>query len=47
MCGIAGWVGPALDIDEAKRMIATLGHRGPDDSGEWGEGDVWLGQRRL
>ena len=47
MCGIAGWVGPTLNIDEARKMIAVLAHRGPDDSGEWGEGDTWLGQRRL
>lgn len=47
MCGIAGWVGPTLNIDEARNMTAVLAHRGPDDSGEWREGDAWLGQRRL
>lgn len=47
MCGIAGWVGPTLNIDEARNMITVLAHRGPDDSGEWREGDIWLGQRRL
>ena len=34
MCGIAGVVGPlrdgAPDLAEARRMIATLAHRGPD-----------------
>ena len=47
MCGIAGWAGPTLNIDEARKMIAVLAHRGPDDSGEWRDGNVWLGQRRL
>ncbi len=28
-------------------MLAAIRHRGPDDEGVWGEGDVWLGQRRL
>ena len=28
-------------------MLAKLKHRGPDDEGRWGEGGVWLGQRRL
>ena len=28
-------------------MLAALAHRGPDDEGLWGEGGVWLGQRRL
>ena len=47
MCGIAGWAGPNLNVDEARCMIARLAHRGPDDAGEWQEGSVWLGQRRL
>ena len=47
MCGIAGWAGPNLNVDEARGMIARLAHRGPDDEGEWQEGSVWLGQRRL
>nr|WP_319564278.1 asparagine synthase (glutamine-hydrolyzing) [uncultured Rhodoferax sp.] len=47
MCGIAGWIGPKLDVGEARRMIARLAHRGPDDEGDWQEGGVWLGQRRL
>ena len=28
-------------------MLGAIRHRGPDDEGVWGEGDVWLGQRRL
>lgn len=47
MCGIAGWIGPDLNVGEARGMIARLAHRGPDDGGEWQEGAVWLGQRRL
>ena len=47
MCGIAGWVGPGLNVSEARSMIARLAHRGPDDEGDWQEGPVWLGQRRL
>ncbi len=47
MCGIAGWIGPKLDVGEARSMIARLAHRGPDDEGDWRDGDVWLGQRRL
>lgn len=47
MCGIAGWVGPAIDLSVAQAMSRSLAHRGPDDAGEWREGDVWLAQRRL
>lgn len=47
MCGIAGWIGPTLDTGEARNMIAGLAHRGPDGEGEWREGQVWLGHRRL
>lgn len=47
MCGIAGWIGPNLNINEAKGMIARLAHRGPDDKGDWQEGSVWFGHRRL
>ena len=28
-------------------MLDAIRHRGPDDEGVWGEGDAWLGQRRL
>lgn len=47
MCGIAGWIGPDLNVSEARSMIARLAHRGPDDEGDWQEGPVWFGQRRL
>ena len=54
MCGIAGSVSPPRADARAEpghvaRMIATLVHRGPDDSGLWAESEsgVCLGHRRL
>jgi asparagine synthase (glutamine-hydrolysing) len=46
MCGIAGFVG-AGDREILARMTGTLVHRGPDDSGFWDDGTVFLGHRRL
>ncbi|HEY5622244.1 MAG TPA: asparagine synthase (glutamine-hydrolyzing), partial [Gammaproteobacteria bacterium] len=52
MCGIAGIVGypdqGGLDL-VVNQMIATLEHRGPDDSGVWSDAraGVALGHRRL
>ena len=46
MCGIAGFVG-AGDRETLARMTARLAHRGPDDSGLWNDGAVFLGHRRL
>ena len=46
MCGIAGFVGPG-DRETLARMTAVLAHRGPDDSGLWDNGTVFLGHRRL
>jgi len=36
-----------LDRATARRALDALAHRGPDASGEWCEGDVFLGHRRL
>lgn len=49
MCGIAGVVGLAAAEGEAlvARMIETLVHRGPDDSGIWSGDGVAFGMRRL
>src|SRR5215471_7442463 len=50
MCGICGFVGPGhepADLDIARRMTATLRHRGPDDEGYYASGPVALGHRRL
>ncbi len=46
MCGIAGFVG-AGDRETLARMTGVLVHRGPDDSGLWDNGTVYLGHRRL
>src|SRR5262249_10649791 len=55
MCGIAGVIDPAGTrspdalADIARRMAATLRHRGPDDDGVWTDhsGGIALGFRRL
>jgi asparagine synthase (glutamine-hydrolysing) len=55
MCGIAGFIDlkqrtGAADLEEmARRMAATLHHRGPDEGGVWAEAEagVALGHRRL
>lgn len=49
MCGFLAIVKGALPLDlvAARRALATLGHRGPDATGEWTEGDVFLGHQRL
>lgn len=49
MCGIAGeirWRGDA-DVEAVGRVTAALSARGPDADGEWHEGPVALGHRRL
>src|SRR5512145_1562244 len=50
MCGIAGLihldnnpVSPAI----LQRMTDAIAHRGPDGEGQWIEGNVGLGHRRL
>lgn len=50
MCGIAG----LLNLDGApvspavlRRMTDAVAHRGPDGNGQWIEGNVGLGHRRL
>ena len=50
MCGIAGFVstsGAAANAATAAAMIATLRHRGPDDTGIWSGGPAALGAARL
>ncbi|MEO5374271.1 MAG: asparagine synthase (glutamine-hydrolyzing) [Alphaproteobacteria bacterium] len=37
----------ADEVAEARRAVATLAHRGPDSEGEWCEGGVYMGHRRL
>lgn len=51
MCGIAGFAlaDGIADPGEAalRRMVQTLGHRGPDGSGAWTQPRVGLGHARL
>lgn len=49
MCGIAGIVAPEAERydDHLQRMIATLGHRGPDESGTYFFKNCALGHTRL
>jgi len=55
MCGITGYLDFSKNVDEFSirqtivRMMDTLRHRGPDDSGEWMEAQngIALGFRRL
>src|SRR5665648_996639 len=50
MCGIVGLVGRGPDADEvqtAERMLATLAHRGPDESQVVRLGSAVLGTARL
>lgn len=55
MCGIAGFLdfqarsNSESGAAQARRMAQEISHRGPDDSGVWGEGaaGVFLAHRRL
>ncbi len=50
MCGIFGILrfdGAAPDLAQAEGMSSAVARRGPDDRGEWSEGPVLLGHRRL
>ncbi len=50
MCGIAGILalsGNRPETDELTRMTDDLAHRGPDGEGQWIEGPIGLGHRRL
>ncbi|MBI3758528.1 MAG: asparagine synthetase B, partial [Deltaproteobacteria bacterium] len=50
MCGICGVIhfdnSPVVPANLA-RMVETIHHRGPDDSGGWADGNVGLGNTRL
>ena len=46
MCGIAGWAGPGTP-DHLNAMLASLAHRGPDESGYWQDPSAALGIARL
>jgi len=48
MCGIAGgWEPGGVEGAALGRALEAMRHRGPDDAGEFREGDVFLGMRRL
>ena len=50
MCGIAGLIhlnGDAVSPVVLKRMTDAIAHRGPDGEGQWIDGNVGLGHRRL
>ena len=50
MCGIAGWHGGANSDEHPvllRRMLSAIVHRGPDDEGQYVDGPVALGARRL
>ena len=49
MCGFVAVLqsGSIISIAAARRALDTIVHRGPDAFGEWCEGDVFLGHRRL
>jgi asparagine synthase (glutamine-hydrolysing) len=50
MCGIAGLLagsGQRADRDLLDRMVASVGHRGPDDRGVFVDGPVGLAHARL
>lgn len=50
MCGLSGWFsadGAPADVSAVRRMRERLAHRGPDDEGEFVDGPVCFGFRRL
>jgi len=51
MCGIAGVLAgpsaPPADMEELRRMVALLGHRGPDGYGLFRDGPIGLAHARL
>jgi len=49
MCGFVAILQESspIDLAMAKRCLSTIAHRGPDAEGEWEEGPVFLGHRRL
>jgi len=50
MCGIAGLInlnGDPISPVLIQRMTDSISHRGPDGEGQWVEGNVGIGHRRL
>lgn len=50
MCGVAGLIrldGNSIELASVKRMTDAIEHRGPDGEGQWVEGNIGIGHRRL
>ena len=50
MCGIAGLIhlnGEPVSLVILKKMTDAIAHRGPDGEGQWIEGNVGIGHRRV
>ena len=47
ICGIVARPGTSVDSDQLQRMVATMRHRGPDDSRVFTDRRVGLGHARL
>lgn len=50
MCGIAGWYrrsGRPVTAGDVRQQCDTIIHRGPDDEGQFTDGDFGFGMRRL
>ena len=52
MCGLFGWISFEEELGErhlkaSRKALASLAHRGPDNQGEWRDGRVYIGHRRL
>ena len=50
MCGITGLInldGASVSPVILKKMTDAISHRGPDGEGQWIEGNIGLGHRRL
>ncbi|MCA0382797.1 MAG: asparagine synthase (glutamine-hydrolyzing) [Bacteroidetes bacterium] len=47
MCGIAGIIGKEVNAEVTAATLHALQHRGPNAAGNWQQGEVWLGHRRL
>lgn len=46
MCGIFGFTGPKVS-GLPEKMLASIRHRGPDDSGQYSDADLSMGMARL
>ena len=49
MCGFFAvfQTAPIVRLEHARKALDSIAHRGPDAAGEWTEGEVFLGHRRL